>query len=191
MSYMKQDRYRSINEQVAGRNIRLRLAKCDCCGVEEQITQNGHAYPPEFIAKKLRQIGWRIDAKDTCPQCVALQASKEPVMAEPPRTPTAEDRRRIRDALDKHYQEDKGRYAKAFSDKSVAASLSVPAKWVADLREAMGLGDDVNETAAQEAAELKALKAEMDKVSDEFMSKMSGFESRIKKLEVGRSYAAA
>lgn len=58
------------------------------------------------------------------------------LVADAPRQPTREDRRRIREALDAHYLTDRQCYAKAHSDASLAASLKLPRAWVTDEREA-------------------------------------------------------
>lgn len=107
---------------------------------------------------------------------------KAVTMADPPPISTLEERRRIRDALDAHYDEGAGRYRSSFSDKALAATLNVPEKWVRDLREAMGFGPDVNEKAAIRAADIDALRADLSKLQSDLLERFDALERRVKKL---------
>ena len=69
--------------------------------------------------------------------------------ADPPRQPTREDNRRIRDYLDSNFDELAGRYRGDLSDHRAAERLSVPRAWVSAIRSSL-YGDDRNE--ADEAA---------------------------------------
>ncbi|UTC28825.1 hypothetical protein MARCHEWKA_03130 [Brevundimonas phage vB_BpoS-Marchewka] len=84
-------------------------------------------------------------------------------------TPTAPgvlDRLKISEALNEHYVRatsngEGGYYIGDFSDAGLAALLGVPAEWVAERREAMLYGPDVNEATSQDALEIEALKDEV------------------------------
>jgi hypothetical protein len=104
------------------------------------------------------------------------------VAAAPPPVSTPEERRRIREALDTHYDEALGRYRQSFSDKSLAAKLNVPAKWVTDLREANGYGPDANEADAARDAELGSLKAELARLQTDLLGRFDAIERRMRKL---------
>ncbi|MDB5458132.1 MAG: hypothetical protein JWP92_3717 [Caulobacter sp.] len=80
------------------------------------------------------------------------------VLADPPRQPSREDRRRIIDGLDDSYLPDKGCYAKDGSDKALAERLKVPRAWVAEERE-RAFGPDVCEADSADLAQLTALSA--------------------------------
>lgn len=167
-------RFPCTTEQEAGKWVRYRTIVCWGCGGIGRFRQTSQTHmPPEPIAKHFRAQGWDVGASsrgDICPKCQAIErvpkidlaTPKEPEMAvaEAPRQSTAQDRRRIRDGLDEHYLEDKGCYAKNFSDKSLAAKLDVPAAWVSELREAMGLGPDRNESRDETARKARELEAE-------------------------------
>lgn len=209
------DRFASISEQVAGQWVRYRVITCDRCGYPAKLRENTRkALPAEFLTKKFQSWGWDVGQSAICPRCqqgkrpmapAARRAAfckinnitpanepKEAVVmaAEEPRTPTPEERRRVRDALDEHYLEDKGCYRQNFSDKSVAAKLNVPVKWVADLREANGFGPDTNEAASVRAAEVRELEQELAKVQDDLLSRFDELQKRLNKIKVDQSYAA-
>lgn len=127
-------------------------------------------------------VGGCDGAPDLCP-AATLRETLEPAMsADPPRESTPADRRRIREALDGCYDEDKGRYRQSFSDKVVAANLKLPAAWVTALREAMGLGPDANEANAVRNAELRAVQDEMAKLQTELLARFDALEARLRKL---------
>lgn len=64
----------------------------------------------------------------------------------------------MRDALDEHYDLDKGCYLKAFSDKALAEKLDVPRAWVSEERD-RAYGPDRNEVQSQQAGRIEALEA--------------------------------
>lgn len=110
--------------------------------------------------------------------------------AAPAPTLDAANRRRIRDALDEHYDEDRGRYRQAWGDKALGAKLNLPWAWVKELRTAMGLGPDENEQALARNAEVDAVRRELAALGDEFLRRHSALEARLKKLEVDAAYRA-
>lgn len=185
---------------------------CGSCGGMTE-TRAGKANPLPFkrVAEVFRAAGWKIGphrAQDRCPTCLITARTLDPhplgppqvtpkgepamTTAEPPRQPAAEDKRRIRDKLDELYDEDAGRYRQAHSDKSVAALLVVPAKWVADIREAMGMGPDVNEAAEQretEIAQVRTLCAEASALALQAVDKADEAERKMRKLGLDAGYA--
>lgn len=109
-----------------------------------------------------RDLGWKLGerrSRDQCPTCaaprpkgpfkltpkdtpMAAAPTAPPVplrpIAEPPRQPTLEDRRRIRQALDAQYDDGAGHYTGDGSDATLALTLKVPRAWVATIRELYG-----------------------------------------------------
>lgn len=168
-----------------------------------------HGAPPEMIKRKFQQIGRTMGQKptdDECPKCVSKRtlspaqkraafcrinniprpqqpAKEKPAVVEPPRQPNIEDKRRIREALFAHYNEEKGCYSKAHSDKSVAAALNVPFAWVAQVREALGFGPDKNEAASEFTAEVLAIRKDLRAMQDEMLTDVANrFEAIEKRL---------
>lgn len=97
--------------------------------------------------------------------------------AQPPRQPQREDKRLIILEIENHYLgADKG-YSPGSSDETVAKSLNVPVKWVADLREDF-FGPVLNPEIAKLTADVAALTARMDAHERE------GRELRAKLMEI-------
>lgn len=207
-------RFRITTEMEAGSWRRFQMAKCGSCDFEGRVADStAHGAPPEMIKRKFQQIGWTMGQKptdDECPKCVtkralspaqkraafcrinnvprpAQPAKEKTVVAEPPRLPSIDDKRRIREALFAHYDEEKGCYTKAHSDKSVAASLNVPFAWVSQTREALGFGPDKNEAASEFTAEVlsirKDLRAMQDDVLTDVANRFDAIEKRLNAVE--------
>lgn len=186
--------YHSTFEVEAGRTVRFRTVACRC-GAEgrwRDTTRNGA--PAEMIEKGLRRQGWtRLSpGGGVCPTCQAAakpKPIKEPAMTavEAPRTPTPDDKRRIREELFAHYLEDKGCWSGAHSDRSVAATLKVPFAWVSQMRDALGFGPDVNESGTAWRTEIDALKADIlaaqDRILTEAAAVAETLSQRLAKLE--------
>lgn len=173
---------------------------CDGCGKIEKIRCERSNDPPVWAERKLQAKGWRCGQRLLCPDCLhKRKARPEPVMSTPlntldpivvaPRSPNSPDRRRVREALLDHYDEDKGRYFQAHSDVSLAAKLDVPRAWVSELREVMGLGADVCEAQDAYDKELGEIKAEIAAINADVLARIGAVESRLRKLEVNRAYA--
>lgn len=100
------------------------------------------------------------------------------------RTPTRDDNRRIREALDTHYDEDAQHYIGAMRDAKLAAKLDVPAAWVSDIREAFYGPDRSQHDGAQEAlrAELEArigtIRAEADGILGRIAEEVKAVETK-------------
>lgn len=205
------NRFPARNTVVDGQWRRVRTVTCDRCGYSAQLTEKpGATLPDVMLVKKFVQRGWRLSGASLCPRCLAGKAPMSPAarraafcainhvprsnpkvppmaetMAKPPPVSTPVDRRRIREALDTHYDEDAGRYRQSFSDDAVAAKLNVPVKWVADLRVANGYGPDVNEAAHLRQADIETLKAEVGALQTELLTRFDALEARLRKLLPG------
>lgn len=178
--------FRTVSENEAGQWVRYRTVPCRC-GTEGRIKDSApRLLPAAPVASAFRRLGWTNVRPDraTCPACSTpgpkSAAPKEMLMvAEPPRQPTIEDKRRIRDALFAHYQEEKACYAKAHSDKSVASALNVPSAWVAAAREALGFGPDENETKNAFNTEVLAIRKDLAEAQDAILAKFDVLEKRL------------
>ncbi|WP_286949217.1 MULTISPECIES: hypothetical protein [Brevundimonas] len=192
---MSRANFRTVMEQEGGQWTRYRVLECRC-GAEGRIKDTAkRPLASSPCAQAFRRAGWTSVRPDrgVCPACSAPKPkpapiAQESIMAvEPPRQPSTEDRRRIREALFETYLEDRGCYAKAHSDRSVAKGLNVPFAWVAAARETLGFGPDVNEAGSAFSAEIGALKAELKALQDEalqaFVSRCEELDKRIGQVE--------
>jgi len=196
-----------------------RKATCGLCGEVALVSDKGNGIPADQIALKLRQRKWRVGKSaddDRCPQCVAAEAavkrrrpkvsdnviqlhedqpmveavlSPAPV-ADPPRKPTREDRRRISEALDLHYDIDGARYRKAATDDSLAKHLTVPRAWVTEIRDLM-YGPEGNEQDELTAKAIIDLEASLKRLADDFMERYAKIEADVTALKAGRLPKAA
>lgn len=173
-------RFQMVSELEAGVYRRFQLAECGSCGFIGRVHDaTAKGMPPDLAKRKFQQLGWSIGqraSQDECPRCVEGRSKsnpkteQEPAMAEAPRQPSLDDRRRIRETLFAHYDEDAGRYSKAHSDRSVAAALKVPFAWVSQVREALGFGPDRNEAGDQWHGEIKAIRDAIKLAQDEVLA---------------------
>lgn len=100
------------------------------------------------------------------------------------------DRIKIAEALEQHYVRttsagEGGYYRGDFSDKALAETLNVPQAWIAERREAMLFGEDVNENTSKDAEEIAALvqeintlKAAQNRLFDDGANEVSQIEAR-------------
>jgi hypothetical protein len=130
---------------------------CSRCGAGQDFAQNGGALSPDFIVKRAVAAGWDCKTNRTSALCPTCCAPKEPTMTDamtdrrshpdkpaklavvaeaPPRQPTNEQRLQIRSALDRNFDDAKGRYLDGFSDDRIATHLNVPRVFVSTIREA-------------------------------------------------------
>ena len=102
-----------------------------------------------------------------------------------PRQPSREEKRLIIMAIEDHYLgPDKG-YSDGATDETVAKSLNVPVKWVAELREEF-FGPIVNPEYAKIAAELGKLTERFDaheREGRELRSKLMELKERLSKVK--------
>lgn len=188
-------RFKAISRQVGAGYQRIYQAFCwQCSGVGEIVDSTRIGLPPEMIAKKFSGLGWHIGPnanRDHCPACIRKPEPKVTYMkAEPPRVPTREDRRKIIDALEEHYDAGRERYKASWTDKALANKLGLPAAWVAEERD-RAYGPETNEQAANRTAETQAIREEMERVQTELLAQFDSLEARLKKLEVDLSYRGA
>jgi hypothetical protein len=128
------------------------------CGKEEAAFGTArNPLPPEALTKIFQRRGWLVDkhGRHKCIECQARDEArklnalhrKETEVSEGPmkiseivadptlRKPSLSDNRRIRQALDDAYDEEKQRYSGNQTDQSIGAELGVPWAWVRSYRE--------------------------------------------------------
>jgi len=114
--------------------------------------------PPASRPFRLRMVD-QFDPPAMQPEPMESSMSEEAVVvtvqAEPPRQPTQEDNRRIRDYLDGHFDDRNGRWTDDLSDAKAAERLKLPRAWVSRIREFYG--PDTNEAAERVGEQAAAL----------------------------------
>jgi len=120
----------------------------------------------ENMASAMKEKEPRVSAPTTI---VTEDLSPMATTAEPPRTATREDKRRIRDFLDSNYDDNLGRYFKDWTDEKAATKLNLPRAWVSDLREDL-YGPDICEAGQARTKEMLELIAVASKLKDDALS---------------------
>lgn len=180
------------------------------CTAHTDIHFGGGSLPPNIIARKAEQRGWRIDPKGraTCPHHLKKEEKKavskpemimpvaevprvaaNKVEALPPREPSQTDRRRIFREIDDNWDEAQARYTGSTTDQTIAEKLSVPRAWVAEAR-SEAFGDQRNEMAEQVGKELEALKARADQLSAESLEFAAKYEQLARDVIITQKKAA-
>lgn len=151
---------RTFNEEViaigdtGGRALAMQIVCAECGGVAYFPHQTGKTRKPPIAAQQsFQNKGWVVGKgprKDFCPIHAAPASRKGradmaangttidltanlPARAEPPRTPSVDDRRIINLKLTECYAD--GGYVSPWTDQRVADDLSVPRAWVSEVRE--------------------------------------------------------
>lgn len=191
-----------VTHRLNGQSVSLTKVHCSACGQWKLIT---FRVPPEIASRVLIDHGWENPAsakKATCPECVAerraqrvktLSTPKEtpmvtetprpaPPKAEAPRQPSPADNRRISLALGDVYDVDKGRYAQAYTDDTVAAKLDVPRAWVEAVRSSF-FGPGINEAQAEVPGRCDALLAQYQKLYTDSLDMAGVAEAAMKELK--------
>lgn len=126
--------------------------ECNECGrVAHHVSNSTKHKPPEAVEQYFRKNGWQVGAgprADKCPKCIEAKhinrnkeppvaETKEPNVAQMPRTMSREDRKLIFDEINGCYDKEAGRYMDGWHDEKVAKSLGahVPRAWVSEIRE--------------------------------------------------------
>jgi len=175
------------------KRVRAAEVVCGKCGHRERVPSREsvgeRGREDEIVARKLRGTGWHIGktAKDhrcqVCvEECTPLSASRlvrDTPAAEPPRTPSPDDKQIIFEKLRDVYAGGRAGYSGDWTDKRVAEDLGVPWAWVSEVRE-FAFGPErsnpvIDEQLAQaravveqhkdRLAQLEALKAEGAKLA--------------------------
>lgn len=182
---------------------RKHVFRCSQCPATSEIAKarGGGLMPPEALHKKMSERGWHLGRgadSDLCPACARGLKQKNPTevvkmrstkttgtsagaieaAAAAPRLPTFDEKRLILSKLDEVYLDSGRGYSGSWSDKSVAADLGVPWKWVADIREANFGPHAGNEAISEVLAEARALHADIKAHLKEADEKVRAFAAR-------------
>jgi hypothetical protein len=111
---------------------------------------------------------------DRTAQVIALAAA-------PPHEPDRADKRRVHEAVELAWNYDTGRYRGGATDKSIAAALNVPRKWVSDRREDL-FGDEANDDAVEAVTAAKALEQALAALEDRALTLATEAEAMRKSL---------
>lgn len=188
-------RFKAISRLIGDRHQRVWQAFCwECAKGAELVDSTQAGMPPEMVAKKFTVMGWSVGhnaSRDRCPDCSNKpKTNVVPMKAEPPRQPTREDRRRIIDALEEHYDTAHERYTANWSDKALAAKLSLPLAWVAEERD-RAYGPDVNEAAEKRSLAVVALEKRLSELEEQSLRGLDEMRAAINALKTDLSYMAA
>jgi hypothetical protein len=129
------------------------------------------------------------------PPSAAFEAEAVPVSpgtlsADPPRSPSLEHNRTIRDFLDSHFDEAAGRWKADWSDAKAADRLLCPRAWVSSLRSALYGPDDRNEASEAAQATASALEQAATALKDDALAiatRAEALEREVRKFLDGRA----
>jgi hypothetical protein len=138
-------------------------------GLVVQEPMSGHAFRPFRLRLVDRFDPPAIQPEEEPAMIETADAPPDRLIAEPPRQPTREDNRRIRDFLDANFDDDAARWSGDWSDEQAAVRLHVPRAWVSALRSAL-YGDDTNETSVKANQLASELVADAVQLKDDALS---------------------
>lgn len=161
---------------------------CECLAMREQKRRAKRAAKVREVARIVPPPAPPPEPPVAAPEpTIATHIAKEePVQAEQPRQPTRDDRRKIMDALEEHYDHERGMYVGSFSDEAVAAKLKMPRAWVSEERERY-FGPDTNEAAAREDAKVAELEKRITAAIDRAMIAAGECEALMRELKALRA----
>jgi hypothetical protein len=165
---------------------------CTECGDHIDVTIKG-IISPDFMARKANQKGWRVDADKKnvarCPKCLSAnrKESKVTVMPLKPEVaqPTADQRVKIRNYLDKHFDDSVGIYLDDMSDHKIAEIVNVPRAVVERIRELAYGPIKVDPEIVAIRAEVASLARQIgdhEKALDESKGRLKSLEDRLAKM---------
>lgn len=140
---------------------------CSRCSSEETIHMDPNC-KPDLIVQKFNRLGWKVDernaAKNICPLCqipkqVPMPKPEENVMADLPKGPTHEQRKRIAQSLRGLFDEQRGCYLDGHTDQTVAQDLQMPWAWIRECRDLLGYEIKID-------PEIEALRSEFATLAD-------------------------
>lgn len=141
-----------------------------------QIEVRGVKFPFVPVAKIAERI-------------IEIVKEDRPMAVEPPREPTRDENRLIRDKLFDEYDEDRQCYRGDWTDQAIAEALDKPRAWVTSVREQF-FGPECNEQEELSRKEITlirqealALETKLTKVFGEFADQLSALSARLTKAE--------
>lgn len=105
----------------------------------------------------------------------------------PPRTMTPADRRRIFREIDENYDDANGRYLGDASDAEIANKLSVPRKWVEDIRSENFGPSGQNEEMGKLAIAIERMRVDYSALVADAMKVAEAAEAKGKELDALKS----
>ncbi len=127
----------------------------------------------ELTPGQKRAAFCRIKAKEG-PTTMTPTTNVQPLKAVAPRQATTEDRRRILDALEEHYDVGRKCYRGKTDDAVLADLLKVPRAWVAEVRDLV-FGPNVNEVRVDAPKRIDELSAQYDVLAKDLMTQAERF----------------
>ncbi len=116
-----------------------------------------------------------------------MNATVTPIASSSPRQPSREDKRRVLEKLNEVYDGEETGYSRDWSDAKVAASLSVPPRWVTDLRVEFHGENAGNEATDKEAKArrraINELRADIERIESRLLSTLADTERAIGPLK--------
>lgn len=106
----------------------------------------------------------------------------EPEKVVPASQASREENRRIRAALDEHYDETKQSYRGALRDVTLATTLNVPEAWVADIRESL-FGPDRAEIDDTVLKDISAIWEQLSDMETKLLKTMEDFDVERRRLQ--------
>jgi hypothetical protein len=149
--------YDTLTRRDGGRPVFVARMTCHRCDAHADIPIRGGQHNPQAVAAWFRARGWEAHhhrkADCICPACVAsrkaekaaagpkltiVPAATEPTVTDktPSREPTADERMRIRNMLDRYFDDKKGAFLDGMSDQKIGQQLNLPWAMVTKIREA-------------------------------------------------------
>lgn len=154
---------------------------CKVCEAIGEVIARG-VMPPDQIDIKFRQKGWQLEPPK-CPSCVQRKQEEKTMATQAPSDAAVKSQARCFNLLGQHFDPDKGRYAKGWSDRKIAEECSLSCAVVATLRtDCFG---DLKE--APELAEIRADINALDTLCKEsfgqFQQEIATLRSRLARID--------
>lgn len=119
----------------------MRCATPGC--VAEGAIHSDPNCPPSLVVQKFQRLGWLANERNAagcfCPTCASPKPKRKPdvtvTKTEPPKGPTHEQLKQIRDELRECFDPDAGHYLDGGTDERLGIKLSVPWAWVKQARD--------------------------------------------------------
>ena len=153
----------SLSESSARTALLRLLARGRVCRVG-----SGKAYRPFLYSLSPSQEESAAMPSSAMPlETVPETAPVKPPKVDPPRSPSLEDNRQIRDFLDGNFDEAAGRWKGSLSDERAAAGMQIPRAWVSALRSSLYGPDDRNEADEKADAVAEELARRLEKLKED------------------------
>jgi hypothetical protein len=172
--------YEKISVTRGGKLVTVARFAGGKCGSVGDITLGSKNENPQRLASFMRQRGWQADAhrrdRTKCPTCLGVAPQLELVVRpegipsdqgedEQMRKPTPDQRQKIRELLELHFDEELGVFAEGWSDERVALEAGdLPRAVVSEMRDAAWGPVLMNEKTLKGLTDLAEAKQEYGKL---------------------------